>query len=84
MQQGGHHSVHNSRPAGEEVTGTRKKKKHIQFSQGMYRDIGVNEEKENGSEGAVQEPLIIFAWLQKGLDLCNGHANKRVVCVFRI
>lgn len=50
----------------------------------MYRDIGVNEEKENGSEGAVQEPLIIFAWLQKGLDLCNGHANKRVVCVFRI
>lgn len=50
----------------------------------MYRDIGVNEEKENGSEGAVQEPLIIFAWLQKGLDLCNGHANKRVVCGFRI
>ncbi len=47
LQHDEHSSVNNSRPAGEEVTGTRKK--------------GVSEEKEKGSGGAVQEePLIIF------------------------
>ncbi len=45
LQQGEHSSVNNSRPAGEEVTGTRKK--------GSERDIGENEEK--GSESAVQK-----------------------------
>ncbi len=39
-------SVNNSRPAGEEVTGTRKK---------GVTDIGENEEKEKGSEGAIQK-----------------------------
>ncbi len=47
LQQGEHSSVNNSRPAGEEVTCTRKK--------GSDRDIGENEEKEKGSEGAVQK-----------------------------
>ncbi len=46
LQQGEHSSV-NNRPAGEEVTGTRKK--------GSDRDIGENEEKEKGSEGAVKK-----------------------------
>lgn len=54
LQLGGLSSVHNSRPAGEEVAGTRKKT-HT-YTQGMDRDIGENEEKDNGSEGAVQEP----------------------------
>ncbi len=47
FQQGEHSSVNNSRPAAEEVTGTRKK--------GSDREIGENEEKEHGSEGAVQK-----------------------------
>ncbi len=50
LQQGEH-----SRPAGKEVTGTRKK--------GSDRYIGENEENEKGSEVKVQfkeEPLIIF------------------------
>ncbi len=42
LQQGGHSSNPNSRPAGKEVTGTRKKKRD--------RDIEENEEKEKGSE----------------------------------
>ncbi len=46
FQQGEHSSVNNSRPAGKEVTGTRKK---------GVTDIGENEEKEKGSEGAVQK-----------------------------
>ncbi len=46
LQQDEHSSVNNSRPAGEEVTGTRKK---------GVTDIGENEEKEKGSEGAVQK-----------------------------
>ncbi len=46
LQQDEHSSVNNSRPAGEEVTGTRKKR---------VTDIGENEEKEKGSEGAVQK-----------------------------
>ncbi len=41
LQHDEHSSVNISRPAGEEVTGTRKK--------------GVSEEKEKGSEGAVQK-----------------------------
>ncbi len=41
LQQGEHSSVNNSRPAGEEVTGTRKK---------SDRDIGENEEKEKEKE----------------------------------
>ncbi len=45
-------SVINSRPAGEEVTDTRKK---------GVTDIGQNEEKEKESESAVQKrTLIIF------------------------
>ncbi len=59
LQQDEHSSVNNSRPAGEEVTGTRKK---------SDRDIGENEEKEKGSEVKwsevkvqfKREPLIIF------------------------
>ncbi len=47
LQQGEHSSVNNSRPAAEEVTGTRKK--------GSDREIGENEEKEHGREGAVQK-----------------------------
>ncbi len=48
-------SVNNSRPAGEEVTGTRKK--------GSDRDIGENEEKEKGSEGAVKKKTFnYFPW----------------------
>ncbi len=46
LQQGEHSSVNNSRPAGKEVTGTRKK---------GVRDIGENEEKEKESEGAVKK-----------------------------
>ncbi len=62
LQQGEHSSVNNSRPAGKEVTGTRKK--------GSDRDIGENEEKEKGSEGAVQKrTLIIFHSPTKDLDL---------------
>ncbi len=52
LQQGEHSSVNNSRLAGKEVTGTRKK--------GSDRDIGEN---EKGSEVKVQfkrEPFIIF------------------------
>ncbi len=41
LQQEGHSSNHNSRPAGKEVTGTRKK--------GRDRYIGENEEKEKGT-----------------------------------
>ncbi len=62
LQQGEHGSVNNSRPAGEEVTGTRKK--------------GVTEilekMKKKGREGKVQfkrEPLIIFHGPTKDLDL---------------
>ncbi len=40
-------SIHNSRPAGEEVTGKK----------GRERDIG---EKEKGSEGAVQETIFNY------------------------
>ncbi len=47
LQQGEHSSVNNSRPAGKEVTDTRKKRSD--------RDIGEHEEKEKGSEGAVQK-----------------------------
>ncbi len=39
LQQGEHSSVNNSRPAGKEVTDI----------------LGENEEKEKGSEGAVQK-----------------------------
>ncbi len=46
LQQGEHSSVNNSRPAGKE---DRYKKK------GRDRDIGEYEEKEKGSEGAVQK-----------------------------
>ncbi len=44
LQQGEHSSVNNSRPAGKEVTGTKKR---------SDRDIGEKEEKE--SEGAVKK-----------------------------
>ncbi len=52
LQQGEHSSVNNSRSAGEEVTGTRKK--------GSDRDIGENEEKEKGSEGAVKKRIFNY------------------------
>ncbi len=52
LQQGGHSSNPNSRPAGEELTGTRKKKGE------RNRDNGENEEK--GSEGAVQETTFNY------------------------
>ncbi len=60
LQQGEHSSVNNSRPAGEEVTGTRKK--------------GVTEilEKMKKREVKVQlkrEPLIILHGPTKDLDL---------------
>ncbi len=51
LQQDEHSSVNNSRPAGKEVTGTRKKG----VTDIGVTDIGENEEKEKGSEGAVQK-----------------------------
>ncbi len=55
FQQGEHSYVNNSRHAGKEVTGTRKK--------GNDRDIGENEEKETGSEGAAQNRTFnYFPW----------------------
>ncbi len=58
LQQGEHSSVNNSRPAGEE---DRYKKKE------RDRDIGENEEKEKGSEGAVLRHF-----------LCDGHRNRLI------
>ncbi len=51
LQQGEHSYVNNSRPAGKE---DRYKKK------GSDRYIGENEEKENGSEGAVQKSTFNY------------------------
>ncbi len=63
LQQGEHSSVNNSRPAGEEVTGTRKK---------VVTEKLEKLEKINKREVKVQvkrEPLIIFHGLTKDLIL---------------
>ncbi len=63
LQQGGHSSVNNSRPAGKEVSGTRKKE---------MTEI-LEKMKKRKTEVKVQfkrEPLIIFQAPTKDVDLC--------------
>ncbi len=60
LQQGGDSSVHNSRWLMGKVTGTRKLMKTVNTQNEMQREIMEIEEteKENGSEGAVQERTL--------------------------
>ncbi len=53
LQQGGHSSVNNSRPAGEEVTGTRKKEVTEMLEQMKKRKREVKVQFK-------RKPLIIF------------------------
>ncbi len=51
LQQGEHSSVNNSRPAGKEVTGTRKKGE---------KEIGKRDRDREAKVQFKREPLIIF------------------------
>ncbi len=83
MQQGEHSSVNNSRPAGEEVTGTRKKgvTEILEKRKKRKRDLKVLFKRE---------PLIIFHGLTKYF-LCDDNKNKLIglsmfqslLCVYR-
>ncbi len=73
LQQGEHSSVNNSRPAGEEVTGTRKK--------GLTEILQKRKKRNRELKGAVQKRTFNYfprPRLKTWTFLCDGHINRLI------